>query len=96
VRVEQAVRPGDDAAEPGKWCRLQVEDQGQGIAAEDLPHIFDPFFTTKEVGQGTGLGLSIAYGIVEEHGGWIDVASTPGRGSLFSIYLPLAGQGDKP
>jgi signal transduction histidine kinase len=95
VQVEQAVRPGDDAAEPGKWCRLQVEDQGQGIAAEDLPHIFDPFFTTKEVGQGTGLGLSIAYGIVEEHGGWIDVASTPGRGSLFSIYLPLAGQGDK-
>lgn len=95
-RVEQAVRPGGNAAEPGAWCRIRVTDQGQGISAEDLPHIFDPFFTTKEVGQGTGLGLSIAYGIVEEHGGWLDVASTPGEGSLFSVYLPPAESGEEP
>jgi signal transduction histidine kinase len=95
-QAEQAVRPGSEAAEPGKWCRIQVEDRGQGISADDLPHIFDPFFTTKDVGQGTGLGLSIAYGIIEEHGGWIDVDSTPGKGSLFSIWLPLTEHGDKP
>jgi signal transduction histidine kinase len=70
-----------------------VADQGQGIPPQDLPNIFDPFFTTKEVGQGTGLGLSIAYGIVEEHGGWIDVASTPGEGSTFTVFLPLTARG---
>jgi signal transduction histidine kinase len=78
------------------WCRIRVEDQGSGISAEDLPHIFDPFFTTKEVGQGTGLGLAIAYGIVQEHGGRIEVDSTPGRGSCFSVYLPLTSdQGEQ-
>jgi signal transduction histidine kinase len=72
----------------GSWVGVQVCDQGHGMDPETLKQIFDPFFTTKEVGQGTGLGLSIAYGIVEEHGGWIDVDSTPGTGSCFSVYLP--------
>ena len=71
-----------------QWACLQVCDQGIGIDADTLRHIFDPFFTTKDVGQGTGLGLSIAYGIVEEHGGWISVTSEPGQGSCFSVYLP--------
>ncbi len=75
------------------WCSFQVSDQGAGISAEDLSHIFDPFFTTKEVGQGTGLGLSIAYGIIEEHGGWIDVDSSLGQGSRFSVFLPLTETG---
>jgi signal transduction histidine kinase len=74
--------------EAGDAVRLTVADQGQGIAAEALPRIFDPFFTTKGVGEGTGLGLSVAYGIVKEHGGWIDVESLPGRGTRFFVHLP--------
>jgi signal transduction histidine kinase len=70
------------------WGVLEVEDQGTGIDADDLPHIFEPFFTTKPTGEGTGLGLSICYGIVREHGGRIDVASEPGRGTVFSLRLP--------
>lgn len=68
---------------------IVISDQGTGIRPEDLPHIFEPFFTTKDIGEGNGLGLSIAYGIVQEHGGWIDVASQPGQGTRFSIHLPL-------
>lgn len=86
-------RPEKIADTPGSWCSMQVRDQGKGISADDLSHIFDPFFTTKDVGQGTGLGLSIAYGIMEEHGGWIDVDSTPDRGSCFNAYLPLDESG---
>ncbi|ANB18477.1 sensor histidine kinase [Dokdonella koreensis] len=66
-----------------------VEDNGKGIAAEDLKRIFDPFFTTKPVGQGTGLGLAIAHQIVEQHGGVIRVASKPGVGTRFVVALPL-------
>ncbi len=77
-----------------RWVKLEVRDQGVGIDEEKLQKIFDPFFTTKEVGEGTGLGLSIAYGIVEEHGGWIDVESSPGEGSTFRIYLPETVAGE--
>ncbi|MFH1570384.1 MAG: ATP-binding protein [Gemmatimonadota bacterium] len=70
------------------WLAMTVEDGGAGIPPENREAIFDPFFTTKEVGQGTGLGLSIAYGIVREHGGWIEVASEVGKGSCFTVYLP--------
>ena len=70
-------------------ARLQVIDEGEGIAANDLPHIFDPFFTTKPAGDGSGLGLSAAHGIVRHHGGHLDVASTPGVGTTFTLLLPL-------
>ncbi len=70
------------------WVCLYIKDQGSGMDSEVLKKIFDPFFTTKDVGQGTGLGLSIAHGIIEEHGGWIAVDSTPEEGSCFSVYLP--------
>ncbi len=68
---------------------IEVADNGKGIAPEALPKIFDPFFTTKEIGKGTGLGLSIAYKIVSEHGGRIDVKSQVGKGTVFTVVLPI-------
>ncbi len=68
--------------------RIRFEDNGSGIAKDDLKNIFDPFFTTKPVGKGTGLGLHIVRSIIEEHGGHIDVSSIVGKGSIFTIYLP--------
>jgi signal transduction histidine kinase len=73
-----------------RYAVISVKDEGVGIAPEVLPRIFEPFFTTKAVGDGTGLGLSVAYGMVREHGGWIDVVSKPQQGSCFSVYLPMA------
>jgi len=84
------IPPKNITTTQSNWGCLRVRDQGIGIAQETLKQIFDPFFTTKDIGHGTGLGLSIAYGIIEEHGGWIEVSSTPGEGSCFSVYLPLS------
>jgi two-component system NtrC family sensor kinase len=70
----------------------EIVDQGEGIRRADLPKIFEPFYTTKAPGRGTGLGLSICYAIVAEHGGRIEVDSTPGEGSVFRIILPRADE----
>jgi PAS domain S-box-containing protein len=79
------------AGSPGRWACLRVSDNGAGIAAEHLPHIFEPFFTTKDVGKGTGLGLATTYGIVQQHGGWIEVDSEIGHGTEFRVFFPRVG-----
>lgn len=81
-------RPPRKGIEHDDFVRLDVIDEGSGIPAEVLPRLFEPFFTTKTDGQGTGLGLAICKGIVEEHGGFIEVDSQPGRGTTFSVFLP--------
>jgi two-component system NtrC family sensor kinase len=73
---------------------IDIEDNGIGIPPEDLSKVFEPFFTTKEVGKGTGLGLAVCYGIITDHGGRLSVRSTVGKGSTFSIYLPITGKID--
>ncbi len=77
-----------DKGKSGRFIVISVEDTGSGIAPETLKQIFNPFFTTKPVDKGTGLGLSVAYGIIEQHNGWINVESESGKGTVFSIYLP--------
>lgn len=72
----------------GDYVNLEIIDNGSGIDSETLPRIFDPFFTTKPVGEGTGMGLSAVYGIVNKAGGGINVISTKGEGTKFSIYIP--------
>jgi two-component system NtrC family sensor kinase len=90
VSVAHTSAPADLGGRDDDYLCLSVADQGVGIPPEILPRIFEPFFSTKGVGEGIGLGLSVAYGIVREHGGWIDVQSVPRSGSRFSIYLPCS------
>jgi two-component system, NtrC family, sensor kinase len=72
---------------------MVITDSGCGIPPENIDRIFDPFFTTKGVGQGTGLGLSVSYGIIRKHNGDLNVSSTPGQGSTFTISLPTKTEG---
>jgi signal transduction histidine kinase len=77
------------AADGADWVWVEVGDNGCGIAPDILNRIFEPFFTTKPVGSGTGLGLSLSYGIVNRHGGRIEVASVVGQGTRFTVHLPV-------
>jgi signal transduction histidine kinase len=82
------VRTG--LAPSGDALSLEVSDDGEGIPRDALDRIFDPFFTTKDEGKGVGLGLAVVYGIVESHGGRIDVRTGDGVGTTFEVLLPLA------
>jgi len=84
-RISVAVRPGQG----GRTVEVAIADTGPGIPPEHLPHIFDPFYSTKQ--KGTGLGLSVVYGIIQRHGGTVEVRSEPGQGTCFTIRLPAAG-----
>ncbi|HVV85904.1 MAG TPA: HAMP domain-containing sensor histidine kinase, partial [Kofleriaceae bacterium] len=91
VREKMATPPPTErtaGTERARWAVIDVVDDGRGMEAAVRERIFEPFFTTKDVGQGTGLGLSVVHGIVQDHGGWVEVDSTVGKGSRFSVYLP--------
>jgi signal transduction histidine kinase len=88
VRTAEQTPPAYVDSTATSWLVIEVRDHGVGMTDEIRTRIFEPFFTTKEAGEGTGLGLSVSWGIVREHGGWIDVQSTPGMGSIFAVFLP--------
>ena len=85
LEIQTSVRTKDDRP----WIAVAVKDSGIGIEGKNKDRIFEPFFTTKGDSGGTGLGLSVTYGIVTDHGGTIEVESSPGKGSMFTVWLPL-------
>jgi PAS domain S-box-containing protein len=79
-------------AEKGKYVKVSIADTGEGIPSEILNKIFDPFFSTKDKHKGSGLGLSVVYGVVKDHGGYINVKSKPGQGAIFEIIFPMSSK----
>ena len=86
--VTAAEPPPDPEVFPGPYFGFCVSDEGGGVPPEIRSRIFEPFFSTKEIGRGTGLGLATAFGIVKQHGGWIELQSAPGAGARSCVYLP--------
>lgn len=91
LRMDNAFVKKHGFGEPGKYALITVTDTGKGMDEKTMEKMFEPYFTTKEMGRGTGLGLSIVYGIVKQHGGYIDCLSELGKGTTFLIYLPVVG-----
>lgn len=88
IVITDATAVAEKYLSRGRYVCLVVEDSGIGMDEELMQNIFEPFFTTKDTGKGTGLGLSVVYGIIKQHGGYINVSSRPKEGSSFRIYLP--------
>jgi two-component system, NtrC family, sensor kinase len=89
ISTRRSQDPRAPATEPKPMVAISIVDTGCGIPEANLRRIFDPFFTSKDVGKGTGLGLSVSHGIIEAHGGLIEVESKVGEGSTFRVFLPL-------
>jgi len=89
VRLKKTDFPAYSGGQPGQFLKLSVQDTGSGMKAEILDKIFDPFFTTKAPHEGTGMGLSTVQGIIDQHGGFINVQSSPGQGSIFDLFFPV-------
>jgi two-component system NtrC family sensor kinase len=89
LTIKTRQTPPTLSSEDGRWLEISITDNGIGITEESKKRIFDPFFTTKKMGEGTGLGLAICEKIVKEHSGRIDVESEVGKGSTFSVTIPV-------
>jgi PAS domain S-box-containing protein len=95
IEVDSSYMASHPEATEGRYVCLSVRDTGCGMDESTKNRLFEPFFTTKEVGKGTGMGLATAYGIIKQHNGWIEVDSTVGNGSTFSVFLPVTSRTDE-
>jgi len=92
VKLDESYPRMSLKMKPGEYIKVSVADTGIGMDREVMERIFEPFFTTKRRSEGTGLGLSMVYGIIDRHGGFINVYSEPGKGTIFNVYLPASGE----
>jgi len=90
IRITAGVAEGQGSGREGRFLRIRVSDTGKGIEEKNLSKVFDPYFTTKK--EGSGLGLATVYSVVKNHGGFIKLESKPGKGTTFSVYLPVTGK----
>ncbi len=93
VEIDKAYRARNSEAQLGPHICLAVKDTGQGMDPATVARIFDPFFTTKDPGKGTGMGLATVYGVLKQHGGWVEVDTAPGRGTTIRTFFPLCADG---
>ncbi len=95
TKVDDSAAPELASIPPGTYAYVKLRDTGSGIEPENLARIFDPFYTTKPIGEGTGLGLSMVHGLIKSMNGHVTVSSTPGNGTEFSFFLPMADKGQR-